>query len=292
MSSFIDQTNDRRLPADYRGPVLVWDIDKTYLDTHFSTWRGLMRIPFEWAVDKVALPGAVPLLRSLRRGADAQSVLTPLYFISGSPKSMRRVVESKMQLDGVDFDGLTFKDQWGLLKAGRPADLLRQHGYKLQALLRYDHSLPVGSRYLLFGDDVEADEFIFQLFGRVVSGLRGLELEGLLRGLSVPRPDVKAILRLTESMPVRSDPVEGIFILQHRSRHPDPGPAVVRAPTFAPIAASLVERGLISPDGLRGVVKDLRQRGVSAAMLADAAEQAYAVGGEAARELVRQSAGV
>jgi hypothetical protein len=82
-----DRSNDRRLPPDYTGDVLLWDIDKTYLDTHFSSWRGLLAIPFDMAVDKRAVPGAVPLLRALRRGPGERSVLVPLYFVSGSPVS-------------------------------------------------------------------------------------------------------------------------------------------------------------------------------------------------------------
>src|SRR5688572_7492402 len=117
---FIHQTNDRRLPPDYAGDVLLWDIDKTYLDTRFSSMRGLLSIPFEFAIDKRSLPGAAVLLRALRRGAGAESALVPLYFISGSPPQLRRVVERKMVLDGVDYDGITFKDQLGLLLARRP----------------------------------------------------------------------------------------------------------------------------------------------------------------------------
>src|SRR5687767_10422110 len=115
----IDRSNDRRIPSDYRGDVLVWDIDKTYLDTRFSSWRGLAAIPFELAIDKEALPGAVPLLRALRRGPGDRTALVPLYFVSGSPPQLRRVIERKMILDGVEFDGITFKDQLGLLRSGR-----------------------------------------------------------------------------------------------------------------------------------------------------------------------------
>ena len=49
--SFLTRTNERRIAPDYAGDVLIWDIDKTYLDTHFSSFRGLLRIPLELAVD-------------------------------------------------------------------------------------------------------------------------------------------------------------------------------------------------------------------------------------------------
>ena len=48
--------NDRDLPRDYAGPVFVWDVDKTYLSTRFSSSSGLARIPIEFSVDKVAIP--------------------------------------------------------------------------------------------------------------------------------------------------------------------------------------------------------------------------------------------
>ena len=33
------RTNDRVLAADYAGPVDVWDIDKTYLESEFERFR-------------------------------------------------------------------------------------------------------------------------------------------------------------------------------------------------------------------------------------------------------------
>src|SRR5437868_8900070 len=97
----IQRSNERRLTAEYRGDILLWDIDKTYLDTRFSSMRGLLAIPFEFAIDKRTIPGAAVLLRALRRGSGEESALVPLYFISGSPPQLRRVVERKMLLDGV-----------------------------------------------------------------------------------------------------------------------------------------------------------------------------------------------
>ena len=42
-------------------PLLCrWDLDKTYLRSEFDTLRGLVRIPFEHAEDKVNVPGVVP----------------------------------------------------------------------------------------------------------------------------------------------------------------------------------------------------------------------------------------
>ena len=137
MSLLIERTNDRKFAPEFSGDVFVWDIDKTYLDTHFSSFRGLLSIPLEFAIDKRAMPGAVPLLRALRRGPGEHSAVNPLYFVSGSPQQLRSVIERKMLLDGVDFDGITFKNQWGLVRAGRGREIKEQVGYKVAALLLY-----------------------------------------------------------------------------------------------------------------------------------------------------------
>ncbi len=171
-TSFLSQTNDRTLPATFAGDVLIWDIDKTYLDTQFSSWRGLLRIPLELAVDKRSIPGSVPLLRALRHGGLVEPSIVPPYFIRGSPVQLRNTIERKMTLDGVDYDGITFKDQWGLVRAGRPGDIKAQVGYKLKALLAYKRRIPDGARFLMFGDDVESDAEVFLLFGEVCAGLR------------------------------------------------------------------------------------------------------------------------
>jgi hypothetical protein len=60
--------NERDLKEGYDGPVFVWDIDKTYLSTNFSSLGGLLRIPLEFAVDKIANPGMPEVIRGLRRG--------------------------------------------------------------------------------------------------------------------------------------------------------------------------------------------------------------------------------
>ncbi len=164
-SRFMKARYDRVVDADFAGDVYVWDIDKTYLDTRFSSLRGLLAIPFELAVDKNNVAGTVPVLRALRAGPDPKEPrFAPLYFVSGSPPHLRDVVEKKMILDGVQFDGITFKDQLGLLLSGRPSAITEQVGYKLNALLTLRRQLPpprpAGEptvRFSLFGDDVEKD---------------------------------------------------------------------------------------------------------------------------------------
>ena len=274
--SFLEQTNERRLPEDYSGPVLLWDIDKTYLNTNFSSFWGLAAIPFELAVDKEAIPGVIPLIRALRHGSGQSNAIVPLYFISGSPPQLRRVIEEKMTLDGVDFDGITFKDQWGLLKAGRPRDMSSQVGYKLKALLLYRRQLPRNIRWLMFGDDAESDADIFVLFGQICSGLRGAGLQSKLQQHDVHPHDQRELLALAEALPVEDqDPVELICIRQVRRRSSlSVDPRVFSSSSYLATALLLAHRGHITQDAVATVVRTMRRRGVSDADLR--AAEAYA----------------
>jgi hypothetical protein len=262
---FISRSNDRTLPADYTGDVLVWDIDKTYLDTHFSSWRGLMRIPFELAIDKRAMAGSVPLLRGLRHGGTEQSSIVPLYFISGSPIQLRKTIERKMVLDGVDFDGITFKDQWGLVRAGRAKDVKAQIGYKLKSLLALKRDVPGPSRFFLFGDDVEADAEVFVLFGRVCAGeLRDEVLTRHLADKDVHPVDIAEIRTLCDDVPVTEDPVERVFILLSEGGDPNrfSDDKVVATHSYLQTALVLAELGRVRPQIVGAVAKDLRRRQV------------------------------
>jgi hypothetical protein len=265
----LHRTNERKLPPGYEGDVLVWDIDKTYLDTRFSSFRGLLAIPFEFAIDKRALPGTVPLLRALRRGPGERSALVPLYFVSGSPLQMRGVVERKMTLDGVGYDGITFKDQWGLVKSGRPKAIKEQVGYKLTALLHYRLETPATARWLLFGDDVEADSQVFTLFGEVCAGLVGDALRSRLLGHGVGETEMDAALSLAARLEPGPDPVERVFI--HLENNTDPAkftnPKVVPTRSFLQTALVLADLEKIQPRDVRAVAEDLRRGRVAEATL-------------------------
>lgn len=275
---FIQRSNDRRFDADWQGDVFVWDIDKTYLDTRFSSMRGLLAIPFELAVDKHAVFGAVPVLRALRVGPDpTRPRFSPLYFVSGSPPSLRGVVERKMLLDGVQPDGITFKDQLGLLKAGRPRAIKEQVGYKLAALLMLRAELPAGARFTLFGDDVESDMEAFLLFGRVCEGLRGAALREVLRAQGTGWPEIEQAVTLSTPMPKEPDPVTRVFIHGQKGRlleRRDLDPRVVATRSFLQTALVLRDGGAVDVECPGRVIEELRRRGVGDdaidALMADA----------------------
>jgi len=274
---FIVRSNHRNLPPEYDGPVFFWDIDKTYLNTHFSSMRGLFAIPFEFAVDKETVPGSVPLLRALRRGAGPKTALHPLYFVSGSPPQLRRVVENKMTLDGVQFDGITFKDQWGFVKRGRPRSVKEQIGYKLRALLLYRKEMPHTDRWFLFGDDVESDAEVFSLFGEVCAGVRDQELNSRLRACNVHPDDIKNVHEIAAHVPVGNNPVEKVFIHLTQGSDPDDLETATVAPvkSFLQAALWLGAHGLIADNAVSTVTEALRRHArVSEAQLRRQVEDA------------------
>ncbi|HQF25177.1 MAG TPA: hypothetical protein PL065_17065, partial [Polyangiaceae bacterium] len=148
--------DDRIFSLDYDGPVFIWDIDKTYLATRFSQPKYMARIPIEFAVDKQAIAGMPEVLRGIRRGTTAAFACAPLYFVSASPPQLRAVITRKMLLDGVEYDGITFKDWAKTIMQRRPGRLKEQVGFKICALLEGRRRRPMASEYL-FGDDVEKD---------------------------------------------------------------------------------------------------------------------------------------
>jgi hypothetical protein len=259
--SFVDRTNFRAMPEGYAGDVLVWDIDKTYLDTRFSSLRGLLGIVVEAALDKTAIPGAVPLIRALRRGAGEHNALVPLYFVSGSPRQLRGILERKMLLDGVQFDGITFKDQLGYLKQGRPGAIKEQVGYKLCALLLYRRDLPGPSTWWLFGDDVEADASVMTLFGEACAGLRGDALRARMLSMGAAVPETEAAVRIADTLPVAANPVQRVFIRLDRSAGPQAFTQERVAPVRSHLQAALVlaHEGRIRRGDVSVVADDLRR---------------------------------
>jgi hypothetical protein len=239
----------RALPDDYRGPAYVWDIDKTWLDTRFSQLRGMLKIPFEFAVDKQAIPGTTALLHGLRDGPTGREH-RPLYFITASPPFIRKSIERKMLLDGIEFDGILYKDQVEVFRR-RHFDSLREHtAFKLSALLLLARAFPVGTEVYLFGDDAERDPLIYCLFADICAGrLRDASLRATLVHLGVRVGYADDVAVLAGELPAR-ERVRGVFI--HLVKDPSGGTLrsydarVVGYPSATAVARVLCERGLIS----------------------------------------------
>lgn len=238
----------RSLPPDYEGPAYVWDIDKTWLDTRFSQLRGMLKIPFEFAVDKHAIPGATALLHALRDGPTGREH-RPLYFITASPPFIRKAIERKMLLDGIEFDGILYKDQLEVFRR-RHFDSLREHtAFKLSGLLLLARSFPARTEIHLFGDDAERDPLIYCLFADICAGrLRDESLRATLVHLGVRASYAEDVAILAGELPAR-ERVRGVYI--HLVRDPSGGTLreydarVVGYPSTGAVAGRLLAQGLI-----------------------------------------------
>ncbi|MFZ5468936.1 MAG: phosphatase domain-containing protein [Myxococcota bacterium] len=230
--SLLDRFDPRPPKRIYR-----WDLDKTYLRTEFDSFRELVRTAMQKAHEKVAVPGASALIRELRANGD-----TRLCIVSGSPTQMRAVLAEKLKLDGVEFDELVLKDNVRNLLRGRFRALKGQVGYKLPVLLESRARSPIDAEEVLFGDDAEADAFIYSLYADMVAGRVSEEVVHQVFEAAQVYPDNAARALDAWRRTARADPVRRIFI--HLDRLTPPahfaryGPRVV--PVFNYFQAALV----------------------------------------------------
>ena len=239
--------------------VYRWDLDKTYLATEFDTLRALVRTARERADEKRNVPGTATLMRELKSGPDGAS--NRIYIISGSPRQMRRVLEEKLRLDGVDVDGLTLKPNLANVLRFRFRALRDQLGYKLPALL--ESRAVVGPEPLetCFGDDAEVDGVVYRLFSDVCARrVEGKALDTMLKGAHVYKDQRERIHQALRGIP-EHDPLERVLIhLDTRSptrRFLPLGPRV--ATTFNTFQAALVlhQDGRLSTEGVVHVAGDM-----------------------------------
>ena len=238
--------------------IYRWDLDKTYLQTEFDTFRQLVRTALQKASEKQAVPGAAALIRELRAQGDSQ-----LCIISGSPTQMRTVLEAKLKLDGVEWDELVLKDNVRNLLRGRFRALRGQVGYKLPVLLESRIHAPVEAEEVLFGDDAEADAFIYSLYADLVAGRVDETVLGqVLEAAQVYPDDRQRILEAWRAVP-RADPVRRIFI--HLDRLTPPayfaryGPRVVPVFNYFQAALVLLADGELNPGQVARVAVEMVQ---------------------------------
>lgn len=189
--------------------VFVWDLDKTYLDTHFETLRGLYRTIIEKAFQKRNIPGTSSLVRNL---TVKDNQVFPIYFITASPPQMEEKIREKLRLDGIQPYGIFCKDNLKNLTPSRFRRLNQQIGYKVQALLQLRASLSESVKQILWGDDSESDAIIYSLYSDICSRrLEGINLEYVLSQLKVRGEQLRDIQNLQDKIPVQ-DPVSRIYI--------------------------------------------------------------------------------
>lgn len=227
-------TSDQARGAGAARLVYRWDLDKTYLLSEFERLRDMMKIPFERPEDKIAAPGVAALIRALRTAALGRGHAVRVYFLSASPPQIGRAIRRKLELDGILYDGIVFKNQLERILRGKFRHLREQVGYKLTELLKARTAEPPEAREYLFGDDWESDPLIYSLYADVVAGrIAPEQLGALLQPARVDPVLVAQARELATALP-RAEAVARIFINLER---PTP-PAALRAyggrlvPTF------------------------------------------------------------
>jgi hypothetical protein len=187
--------------------IARWDLDKTYLRTEFDTLRDLVRTALERPDEKRTNPGASTLLREMVRAG------TAVHILSGSPEQMRKRLEDKLRLDGITWDTFTLKPNLSNVLRLRFRAVRDQLGYKLPALLRARATMTLGDasegaelpREALFGDDAEADAYVYSLYADVVAG----------------RVDTRTLLEICHRGRVYEDVAEELVSFAARIQHVD-----------------------------------------------------------------------
>jgi hypothetical protein len=248
--------------------VLRWDLDKTYLVSQFESLRYHIRVPFQKAKDKVALPGVAALIKGVRRCVERDRRPLAVYFLSASPPQIGAAIREKLELDGIAYDGITFKDQVRHLMYARFDAVLEQIGYKLEQLLTTARESASESVELLFGDDWESDPFVYSLYADVVEGrVDEAAVSELLGRAGVSRHYRERILALISvqraSAQGRRLPamVGGIFILRQRPARAGDldafGPRMVWFDNYFECALRLWDLRLLDSDGVFEVLADI-----------------------------------
>jgi len=241
--------------------VARWDLDKTYLRTDFDTVRDLVRTAVERPDQKRTVPGAAALMREL---SDAGA---GVHILSGSPQQLRGRIVEKLRLDGVQFESLTLKPNLQNILRLRFKAIRGQLGYKLPSLLRRRCEMPCQTvdgelvAESLFGDDAEADAFVYSLYGDICAGRVDNDvLTAVMREGGCYDDDIRDALRLASYI-VPGEVVERILI--HLDRQTSPasfelyGPRVVPFYNYFQAAMVLFEDHRLPPRSLLRIAQEL-----------------------------------
>ena len=191
----------------------IWDLDKTYLDTHFGSFKELWKTATEKANQKKNIPGTAELVTFLKLSwSEKNAKKFPLFFITASPPQLEAKIVKKFEIDGLQPFGLFCKDNLPNLRPRRLWRLSKHVGYKLQALMQLRSYLSDQASMVLFGDDGESDSIIYCLFSDICARrINSEEIRKLLTHFSVLDEQIDQILRLQELTPAH-DPVKKIYI--------------------------------------------------------------------------------
>ena len=156
--------------------IARWDLDKTYLRTEFDTLRDLVRTALERPDEKRTNPGAVDA--PARDGARRRLAST-----SSPARPSRCAAASRTSSASTASRGTASRSSptCRTSSASASARVKDQLGYKLPALLqaradarraatRVARRRRPAPKETLFGDDAEADAFVYSLYADVVAG--------------------------------------------------------------------------------------------------------------------------
>lgn len=239
--------------------IYRFDLDKTYLKTDFETLRGLLKTAFEKPEEKVSFPGADSLIKEIQKTPENQ-----VYFISGSPEQMRRVLEKKLNMDGIKWAQLILKPNLKNLLLGRFHALKEQVSYKLPVLLESRAKLKLPIKEVLFGDDAESDAFVYSLYADTVAGKVKIETLEEILNLAGAHKDAFKIVKSNFKKLKKSDDI--IRILIHLDKKSPPkrfekfGSRVVPFYNYFQAAIILYKEDLIGIGSVLIVMNDMITR--------------------------------
>lgn len=242
--------------------VFVWDLDKTYLDTHWGTIRELFNTAFEKAFQKRNVPGTRSLVRALMEHQNlSEKTAFPIFFITASPPFLERRITEKLELDGIYPFGIFLKDNLKNLRPKRLWRLTQQVGYKIQALLQLRLRLATDLKQVMWGDDSESDAIIYSLYSDICQRRHSSsELLRILQSLRVTGKQLDVILELQNQIPI-SDPVDKIYINLAVDTDPEYylkfGRRLVATNSTFQVALDLCQDGRLSPERVAKVSQDL-----------------------------------
>jgi hypothetical protein len=201
------------------------------------------------------------LIRALRETALAGDRESRTYFLSASPPQIGRAIRKKLELDGVEYDGIVFKDQLHRLIRGKFRHLREQVGFKVTELLKAARANPPGAREYLFGDDWESDPLIYSLYADVVAGrVSPADLKDILATIRVDPPLVREACALAEQIEP-AELVARIFIILERRTPLEHfrsfGSRLVPTFNYFQTATCLFDDGVLDCNGVMLVARSL-----------------------------------
>ncbi len=181
---------------------IISDVDKTYLETKFSTKADLLKIAFESHEDKVTVHGASELMQTISSSDLKLSGELAIHFVSASPPQLRNTIEMKLAGDRVSWNSTSFKNQTYNLKK-RKFHLLRNHlAYKCSVILSLVQQSPEGSEIYLIGDNAEKDSFIYLLVKLVLEKrISPAMFQSILVEGNTPKDSAKDLVREFSELP-------------------------------------------------------------------------------------------